>query len=70
MDVDKDTQATLHHRKFSQADKMIASGRLEDMVRQFRAFATSMRQEYFIMVGEMEYGPHEIEDLAKKLHID
>ena len=65
--MDKDAQATLHRSRLGRVDKMIGSGRLEDMVRQFRAVA--LRQEYFIMVGEMKYGSHEIEDLAKKLHI-
>jgi hypothetical protein len=68
--LDKNTQATLHRRKFGQADRMTTSGRMEDLVRQFKSVSPSKREEYSIMVGGTEYGPHEIDGLAKKLQID
>jgi hypothetical protein len=53
--MDKDTQATLHHRRIGRVDKMTTGGRLEDMVRRFRSLAQSKRSEYFIMIDGANY---------------
>lgn len=68
--MDKDTQATLHHRRIGRVDKMTTGGRLEDMVRRFRSLAQSKRSEYFIMINGANYGSEELENLAKELGIE
>jgi hypothetical protein len=68
--MDKDTQATLHHRRIGRVDKMTTGGRLEDMVRRFRSLAQSKRSEYFIMIDGANYESEELENLAKELGIE
>jgi hypothetical protein len=63
--MDKDTQATLHHRRIGRVDKMTTGGRLEDMVRRF-----SKQSEYFIMIDGTSYGPEKLEYLARELGIE
>jgi hypothetical protein len=63
--MDRDTQATLHHRKFGQTDRVTTSGTIGDLVRQFKALPDSKKGEYTVMVGAMEYGPQEIEGMAR-----
>jgi hypothetical protein len=65
--MDRDIEATLHRRKFGQVDRMTTAGTLGDLVRQFKSLPDSMKSEYSIMVGGMEYGPQEIEGLADEL---
>jgi hypothetical protein len=68
--MDKDTEATLHRRKFGQEDRVTTHGRLEDLVRQFKTLSSGQKAERTMMVGDMEYGPQEINDLARRLWID
>jgi hypothetical protein len=68
--MDKDAQATLHHRRLGRVDRMTAGGRLEDMVRLFRSLAQSKPPENFIMIGGTSYGPEKIENLARELSIE
>jgi hypothetical protein len=68
--MDKDTQATLLHRRVGRVDKMTTSGRLEDVVRRFRSLAQSKRPEYFVMIGETSYGPEKLENLASEFGIE
>jgi hypothetical protein len=65
--MDRDTEVTLHPRKFGQVDRVTTGGSIEDLVRQFQSLPEAKKSEYSIMVGSMEYGPHEIEDLAREL---
>jgi hypothetical protein len=68
--MDKDRQVTLHRRKAGQDDRMTTGGRAEDIIRQFKALPKSKRDEYSIVDGSMEYGPHEIDNLARQLGLD
>ena len=65
--MDKDTHVNLHRSKMGRVDRMIKSGRFEDLYREFNAVAPSTRSEYFMMEGARKVGPQEIEDLAKQL---
>lgn len=67
--MDKDTQATLHRRMLGQDDRMTTGGAIGDLIRQFKSLPESKKDEYSIMVGGMEYGPHEIEGLARELDV-
>jgi hypothetical protein len=67
--MDRDTQATLHPRKFGQVDRMTTSGTIGDLIGQFKSLPESKKDEYSIMVGAMEYGPQEIEGLARELGV-
>jgi hypothetical protein len=67
--MDRDTQVTLHRRKLGQLDRVTTRGRAEDMIRQFKARPSGEKTEYSLMDGEMEYSPHEIEELADRLGI-
>jgi hypothetical protein len=67
--MDKDTQVSLHRSKVGRADKMIKSGRFEDLYREFAAVPSSTRSEYFMMDAGRRLGPQEIDDLAKQLGI-
>jgi hypothetical protein len=67
--MDKDTQVSLHRSKMGRVDKMIRSGRFEDLYRELKAVAPSTRPEYFMMEAGRKVGPQEIEDLAKQLGI-
>ena len=67
--MDKDTQVSLHRSKMGRVDKMIRSGRFEDLYQELKAVAPSTRSEYFMMEAGRKVGPQEIEDLAKQLGI-
>lgn len=67
--MDREAQATLHRRRFGQDDRMTTSGAVGDLVRQFKLLPESQKSEYSIMIGSMEYGPQEIEALARYLNI-
>ena len=67
--MDKDTQISLHRSKMGRVDKMIRSGRFEDLYRELKAVAPSTRSEYFMIEAGRKVGPQEIEDLAKQLGI-
>jgi hypothetical protein len=66
-EMNKDTEVSLHRRKFGQDDRMTASGRFEDVFRQFKSLPESKKIEYSIMAGGMEYASHEIENLARDM---
>jgi hypothetical protein len=65
--MDKDTQVGLHRSKVGRADKMLKSGRFEDLYREFAAVPSSA--EYFMMDAGRRLGSEEIDDLAKQLDI-
>jgi hypothetical protein len=67
--MDKDTHVSLHRSKMGRVDRMIKSGPLEDLYREFKAVAPSTQFEYFMMEAGRKVGPQEIEDLAKLLDI-
>ena len=67
--MDKDTNVSLHRGKLGRIDKMIKSGRFEDLYREFKAVPSSTRSEYFMMEADRKVGPQEIEDVAKQLGI-
>ena len=67
--MDKDTQVSLHRSKMGRVDKMIRSGRFEDLYQELKAVAPSTRSEYFMIKAGRKVGPKEIEDLAKQLGI-
>ena len=67
--MDKDTNVSLHRGKLGRIDKMIKSGRFEDLYREFKAVPSSTRSEYFMMEAGRKVGPQEIEDVAKQLGI-
>ena len=47
--MDKDTHVSLHRSKMGRVDRMIKSGRFEDLYREFKAVAPSTQSEYFMM---------------------
>ena len=67
--MDKNTHVSLHRSKMGRVDRMIKSGRFEDLYREFKAVAPSTQSEYFMMEAGRKVGPQEIEDLAKQLGI-
>ena len=67
--MDKGTHVSLHRSKMGRVDRMIKSGRFEDLYREFKAIAPSTQSEYFMMEAGRKVGPQEIEDLAKQLGI-
>jgi hypothetical protein len=67
--MDKDKQVSLHRSKVGRADKMIKSGRFEDLYREVAAVPSSIRSEYFMMDAGRRLGPQEIDDLATQLGI-
>ena len=67
--MDKDTVVSLHRSRVGRVDKMIKSGRFEDLYRQFEAVPSSTRSEHFMMEAGRKVGPQEIEDVAKQLGI-
>jgi len=67
--VDKDTHVSLHRSKMGRIDKMLKSGRFEDLYREFKAVPSSTRSEYFMMEAGRKIGLQEIEHLAKQLGI-
>jgi hypothetical protein len=68
--MDRDTKATLHRRNVREADKMITEGRIEDLVRAFKILPKETQREYSIQVGSTEYGPHEVDNLAREFGIE
>ena len=67
--MDKDTVVSLHRSKVGRVDKMIKSGRFEDLYRQFKAVPSNARSEYFMMEAGRKIGLQEMEDVAKQLGI-
>ena len=67
--MDKDTHVSLHRSKVGRIDKMLESGRFEDLYREFKTVPSSTRSEYFMMESDRKVGPQEIEDVAKRLGI-
>jgi hypothetical protein len=67
--MDKDTVVSLHRSKVGRVDKIIKSGRFEDLYGQFKAVPSSTRSEYFMMEAGRKLGPQEIEDVAKQLGV-
>ena len=68
--MDKNTQVSLHRSKVGRIDKMLKSGRFEDLYREFKAVPSSTRRsEYFMMEAGRKIGLQEIEDVAKQLGI-
>jgi hypothetical protein len=67
--MDKDTQVSLHRSKMGRIDKMLKSGRFEDLYREFKAVPSSTRSEYFMTEAGRKIGLQEIEDVAKQLGI-
>jgi hypothetical protein len=67
--MDKNTQVSLHRSKVGRIDKMLKSGRFEDLYREFKAVPSSTRSEYFMMEAGRKIGLQEIEDVAKQLGI-
>ena len=65
--MDRETSASLHRRKIGRSDKMIKSGQLVDLVRQFQSLLPAQQEEYFITVGSDVYDSHQIEDLAREI---
>jgi hypothetical protein len=47
--MDKDTQVSLHRSKVGRGDKMLKSGRFEDLYNEFAAVPSSTRSDYFMM---------------------
>lgn len=68
--MDKDTHVSLHRSRMGRIDKMLKSGRFEDLYREFKAVPSSTQSEYFMMEAGRKVGPQEIEDMAKRLGID
>jgi hypothetical protein len=67
--MDKDTQVSLHRSKVGRGDKMLKSGRFEDMYSEFAAVPSSTRSEYFMMAAGTKLAQQEIDDLARQLGI-
>jgi hypothetical protein len=67
--MDKDAQVSLHRSKVGRADKMLKSGRFEDLYREFAAVPSSIRSEYFMMDAGRTLDPQEIDDLAGQFGI-
>ena len=67
--MDKDTHVSLHRSKVGRPDKMLKSGRFEDLYREFKAVPSSTRSEYFMMEADRKIGLQEIDDVAKRLGI-
>ncbi len=67
--MDKNTHVSLHRSKMGRVDRMIKSGRFEDLYREFKAIPPSTQSEYFMMEAGIKFGPQEIENLAKQLGI-
>ena len=67
--MDKDTHVSLHRSRMGRIDKMLKSGRFEDLYREFKAVPSSTRSEYFMMEAGRKVGPQEIEDVAKQLGV-
>ena len=67
--MDKDTQVILHRSRMGRIDKMLKSGRFEDLYREFKAVPSSTQSEYFMMEAGRKVGPQEIEDMAKRLGV-
>jgi hypothetical protein len=68
--MDRDTRATLYRRNVPEADKMITKGGIEDLVRAFKILPKETQREYSIQVGVTEYGPREVDNLAREFGIE
>ena len=63
-EITKDTHATLHHLVAGK-DTIQEQGQLGDLVLRYISFSSSQRPEYFIMIGQIEYLPKQIERWAR-----
>jgi hypothetical protein len=62
--ITKNTRATLHQLVAGE-DTMKEEGRLGDLVLRYISLSSSQRPEYFIMIGQVEYLPKQIERWAR-----
>src|SRR5580704_11379742 len=63
-EITKDTHATLHQLVAGE-DTIKEEGRLGDLVLRYISLSSSQRPEYFIMIGQIEYLPKQIERWAR-----
>ena len=63
-EITKDTHATLHQLVAGE-DTIKEEGRLGDLVLRYISLSSSQRPEYFIMIGQIEYLPKQIEPLGR-----
>jgi hypothetical protein len=49
---------------------MITKGGIEDLVRAFKILPKETQREYSIQVGVTEYGPREVDNLAREFEIE
>jgi hypothetical protein len=63
-EITKDTHATLHQMVAGE-DTIKEEGRLGDLVLRYISLSSSQRPEYFIMIGQVEYLPKQIERWAR-----
>jgi hypothetical protein len=68
--MDRDTKATLYRRNVPEAAKITTEGRLEDLVRAFKILPKDTQREYTIQVGNKEYGPRDVDSLAREFGIE
>lgn len=62
--ITKDTPATLHQLVAGE-DTIEEHGRLEDLILRYIRLSGSQQPEYFIMIGQTEYLPKQIERWAR-----
>ena len=63
-EITMDTHATLHQLVAGE-DTIKKEGRLGDLVLRYISLSSSQRPEYFIMIGQVEYLPKQIERWAR-----
>jgi hypothetical protein len=68
-EITKDTHATLHQLVAGE-DTIKEEGRLGDLVLRYIRLSSSQRPEYFIMIGQTEYLPKQIERWARDFWFD
>jgi hypothetical protein len=64
-EITKDTPATLHQLVAGE-DTIKEEGRLGDLVLRYISLSSTQRPEYFIMIGQVEYLPKQIERWARE----
>jgi hypothetical protein len=66
--MDRNKVVGFHRRRPEQSgDRAIVEGPLFDIIRQYENLAPSVRSQYSIMDGSMEYNHLEIAQLAREL---
>jgi hypothetical protein len=63
-EITKNTHATLHQLVAGE-DTIKEEGRLGELVVRYISLSSSQRPEYFIMIGQIEYLPKQIERWAR-----